>query len=374
MSAVWTLIDLLAGRRDPAALNAREWEGVISVARAEVLAATLAERLADAALPGDIAALFADLRCAAKVQQRQALWEAEMARRALEPAGVRFVLLKGTAYAAAELPCAAGRQIGDLDIMVARDDLDRAEAALLAAGWEWVKADPYDDAYYRTHMHELPPLIHQDRDRMIDVHHTILPLTHRAKPDAAGMLARATEILPGTGRWRGGAVTEGAGAEEFNASTMRDADSDPSDPCGATSPFRGGFLRLSPADMIIHCAAHCMADGDLAGGLRNLWDFHLLAEHAERSSVQAAAERHGLGPAVARAVRLADALYGERSLTLTTADRLFLRALTARDDWGRPTRPFTRLAFYIRSHWLRMPPLMLARHLWVKWRRGSNGP
>jgi len=43
--------------------------------------------------------------------------------------------------------------------------------------------------------------------------------------------------------------------------------------------------------------------------------------------------------------------------------------MTARDGWGRPTRPVTRLAFYIRSHWLRMPPAMLARHLWAKWRK-----
>jgi len=48
---------------------------------------------------------------------------------------------------------------------------------------------------------------------------------------------------------------------------------------------------------------------------------------------------------------------------------LFVRRMTARDGWGRPTRPATRLAFYIRSHWLRMPPAMLARHLWAKWRK-----
>ena len=47
------------------------------------------------------------------------------------------------------------------------------------------------------------------------------------------------------------------------------------------------------------------------------------------------------------------------------------RRMTARDGWGRQTRKLLRLAFYIRSHWLRMPPLMLARHLWVKWRKGQ---
>ena len=39
------------------------------------------------------------------------------------------------------------------------DALDAVEAALIAAGWEWVKRDPYDDDYYRRWMHELPPLI-----------------------------------------------------------------------------------------------------------------------------------------------------------------------------------------------------------------------
>ena len=369
MSAVWTLIDLLAGRRDPATLDDREWECVISVARAEALAATLAERLIDAALPPQIAALFADLRTAAKVQQNAALWEAEMARRALEPAGVRFVLLKGTAYAAAGLPNAAGRQIGDLDIMVARDDLDRAEAALLAAGWEWVKPDPYDDAYYRQHMHELPPLIHKDRDRMIDVHHTILPLTHRARPDAGAMMGGAVEILPARGEV---APTGSEGAGVLAQDWGEDRQPPPS--LRATSPSRGGFLILAPADMVIHCAAHVMADGDLSGGLRNLWDFHLLQAEADAGPVAQRALHHGLSSAVARAVRLADQVYGVQQRQESLSDRLFVHALTARNDWGRPTRPFTRLFFTIRSHWLRMPPLMLAKHLWVKWRRGAQKP
>src|SRR3546814_11735984 len=89
-----------------------------------------------------------------------------MARRALAPERIEFVLLKGTDYAAAGLSCAAGRQIGDLDILVGKHDLARTENALLKAGWEWVKSDPYDDAYYRAHMHELPPLIYGGRDRM----------------------------------------------------------------------------------------------------------------------------------------------------------------------------------------------------------------
>ena len=43
-----------------------------------------------------------------------------MCRRALAPLGIVPILLKGAAYAAARLPNAAGRQIGDLDILVPR--------------------------------------------------------------------------------------------------------------------------------------------------------------------------------------------------------------------------------------------------------------
>jgi hypothetical protein len=259
------------------------------------------------------------------------MWEADMARRALDPAGVRFVLMKGAAYAAAGLACAAGRQIGDLDIMVAEGDLDAAEAALIAAGWEWVKADAYDDHYYRTWMHELPPLIHKDRDRMIDVHHDILPRTHRAGTDAAHLLARA----------------ELAG---------------------------DGYLVLSPADRLIHCAAHCMADGDLQGALRNLFDFHhLLGEYGagggDEVNLMAEARHHGLGSSVARAIRLSSHLYGDAAAKLTLTDRLFLRRITARDDYGRETAKLLGFAFYVRSHLLRMPFAMLIRHLWTKWRR-----
>ncbi len=266
----------------------------------------------------------------------QALWEAEMARRALSPAGIEFVLLKGTAYATAGLTCSEGRQIGDLDILVLAHDIRRAENALLGAGWEWVKSDSYDDFYYREHMHELPPLIHKARDRMIDVHHTILPLTHRITPDALALVSDAVTIA-------------------------------------------GGFSMLCPADMAVHCAAHMLADGDLQGGLRNLWDFHCLASDFAAGDpgfwdkLGARADLHGLHAAVRRAARLAHDLYGtslppgwdERE----AADRWYRRRLLARDDWGGSNDFVLQQAFYIRSHWLRMPPPMLARHLWTKWRR-----
>ncbi len=342
MSAIRTFVDLLAGRREAAALAPREWDGVISVARAEAMLATLAHRLEGADLPPTVAALFADQRAAAAVARAQSLWEAEMARRALASERIEFVLLKGTAYAAAGLSCAEGRQIGDLDLLVLVSDIGRAENELLEAGWEWVKSDPYDDAYYREHMHELPPLIHKARDRMIDVHHTILPRTHRVTPDPLIMMAESVETPT-------------------------------------------GFRVLSPPAMACHCAAHLLADGDLQGGLRNLWDFHRLVTDFLTDdpdfylSLIEEASTHGLADVVKRALRLSHRLYDTPLKSYTwplkldyhrePSDNLFIRRLLARDDWGGSTHFMLQQAFYIRSHWLRMPPLMLSRHLWTKWRR-----
>ncbi|WP_293842857.1 hypothetical protein [Sphingopyxis sp.] len=45
MSAVQIFVDLLAGRRNPARLAPRDWDGVIGVARSEAMLATLAHRV-----------------------------------------------------------------------------------------------------------------------------------------------------------------------------------------------------------------------------------------------------------------------------------------------------------------------------------------
>ncbi len=326
--------------RDPGAYAPREadiWTGIITIARAEQLLGTLAFRLRTMDLPPPVAAIMADARVNALYQRRGALWEADCARRALADLSYRVVLMKGTAYVAAGLRAGEGRHIGDLDIIVAHAALPETERLLLEkGGWEWVKEDAYDDAYYRDHMHELPPLIHKDRDRMIDVHHTILPITARPTPDAAVMLADAVQL-------------------------------------------ENGLYVFAPADMVCHCAAHLIADGDLTGGMRNLWDMHcLLSEFSDGdlefwANLRRRANHHQLLPAVRRAARLSADLYGTQ-LPLdwdktNRLDRHFIRRILARNIWGQGTNGFTRLCFYVRSHWLRMPPLMLVAHLWTKWRK-----
>ena len=91
------------------------------------------------AVPARVAAIFEAARRDAAHARTQALWEAEMARRALAPLGVPVILMKGTAFHAAGLDASIGRSVGDLDILVPRERLGAVEAALLEAGWEHVK-------------------------------------------------------------------------------------------------------------------------------------------------------------------------------------------------------------------------------------------
>ncbi|WP_374614905.1 nucleotidyltransferase family protein [Sphingorhabdus sp.] len=366
------LVDALRNPATTRNLDAQGWTELLSMARAEQLLGTLAERFKTESVPPKVAEILAEAQVNADYLRRSALWEADCARRALAGFGGKVVLLKGTAYVAAGLKAGEGRSIGDLDILVARDDLPQVEAALLAAGWEWVKPDPYDDAYYRDHMHELPPLIHKLRDRMIDVHHTILPLTARQTPDAAGMLGAAIPLPPAGGVRGGGEQSEPYGISGPPLTAVA------SQRLRLPASGREGLYILSPTDMVCHGAAHLFADGDLAGGLRNLWDVHCLLGQFSSAEfwvqLRSRASLHQLSEPVERAVRLAHQLYGTQIpkdwAGWHRQDKWYVARLTARDGWGRPTRKFIRLLFYIRSHWLRMPPLMLARHLWVKWRKG----
>jgi len=326
---------LVRALREPESLGPdTDWSGLISAARAEQLSGSLAMRMAGRKVPARVAAIFEGARRDMAYARTQALWEAEMARRALAPLGVPMILLKGTAFHAANFDACRGRSVGDLDILVPRAGIERVEEALIEAGWERLKpAEGYDDQYYRKCMHELPPLIHRTRDRMIDVHHTILPLTARPTPDAAAMIADSVTL-------------------------------------------ENGLRILNPADIIVHAAAHLIADGDLAGGLRNLWDIdRLLRQFAAEdpdfwATLDTRASLHQLRGPVRRAVRLAQQLYSTPIPAewrgWRPADGLFRARLVARNAWGQERRKLLRFAFYVRGHWLRMPPLMLARHLWAK--------
>jgi hypothetical protein len=281
----------------------------------------------------------------ASAHQRAVRWEVNRIVRALAPTGVSLILLKGAAYVMAGLRAARGRLFSDVDILVPRQSLPVVEQALLAAGWEAVKLDAYDQRYYRTWMHELPPMRHRERHTTVDVHHAILPLTGRLHPDS-GRLIAAARTVPG------------------------------SDLC-----------VLAPPDMVLHAAAHLFQDGDLRGGLRDITDLDaLLTEFGRVPGFWEGLVARGremdlarplfyalrltrdlLGTAVPDPVRLASQADGPPAPIRAVMDTLVRRAVMPPPPEGHTrTSEAARWLLYVRSQWLRMPPRLLARHLLTK--------
>jgi hypothetical protein len=267
-------------------------------------------------------------------------------RKALAELNIPVMLLKGAAYVMAKLPSARGRTFSDIDILVPKSSLGQVEAALMMHGWAGTLTDAYDQRYYRQWMHELPPMQHLKRQTTIDVHHAIVPDTAAVHPAPERLLASACPV------------------EEA-----------------------GNLTVLAPADMVLHSAVHLFNDGEFDNGLRDLIDIHRLLKHFGSSSafwdvLAERAQELDLTRPLFYALRYARLLLDTPvpshtaaaaevgrpgKLTLAFMDQLLPRVLAP--NHASCSDHFTgaaRYLLYLRGNWLRMPPLLLARHLFHK--------
>lgn len=322
------------------------WNALMPVARKSQLLGRLAclmssGGLLEAVWPRVQRHLKAAVRVA-EAHRRALLWEADRLRWALQGLDVPLVLLKGAAYGAENLDASLGRLSSDVDILVPEDALLAVEKALLDKGWEHVKDVAYDQRYYRAWMHELPPLRHKDRGSVVDVHHSLLPPIGR-------MPVRVRDL------W-----------QRVRPSKL------------------AGFWVLSPEDMLIHNAVHVFQDGVVWGGLREVVDAHSLMEEFSLDAdfwprfVDRAAGLGTVRPCFC-ACWAAQSFMGapvppwvmdrlspmgfafsfsRRMLTEACARALRGAALSKTGFGTQLARGF----LFVRSHWLRMPPMLLARH------------
>ncbi len=147
------------------------------------------------------------------------------------------ILLKGGAYSALSMRVARGRRVSDLDILVPRKDLQETENILHENGWGWLakNKNAYDQAYYRNLMHELPPLVHNKRHTIIDVHHALSPLTSPVQVPTDMLIKELQQV-------------------------------------GTT-----GLFALSNVDIFLHSALHSFYASDFQTPVRSLIEFYDLA-------------------------------------------------------------------------------------------------
>jgi hypothetical protein len=108
----------------------------------------------------------------------------------LHGAGIDPVVLKGGALAIAVFPEFRDRPMGDLDLLVRREELDAALQVVRAAGWDW---NPWTAAAerYETHHHARPLLDTQGSLKSIEVHTDLFPPGHPFEISADGVRERA---------------------------------------------------------------------------------------------------------------------------------------------------------------------------------------
>lgn len=329
------LLDCLRTPERSLACDDAAWDRLIRLARATNLLARLAVDLEARALLARVPpAPRQHLLAARALERRQAQaveFEIEALTTALAPLEIAPVLLKGAAYLAAGDGAARGRLFSDIDILIPEHRLDEAESALMQHGWVSLPLSDYDRHYYRTWMHELPPMTHTRRGGGLDVHHALLPRTHAARCDTARLL------------------------EKIEASHLP-----------------GAFV-LCREDRLLHSACHWFFESEFRNGLRDLVDIAALVSEGGREAnfgerLKARALQLGLVSPLTTALHLC-----ERHLGLTPPvdlppagwrERLFNCALPPIHPLARKARlTLGRAALFIRGHWLRMPPHLLLPHL-----------
>lgn len=328
--------------------STRELDLALRLTRRVRLLGRLGENLRSAgllrSLPPEAADQLISGMAMANARARLALWELDRIERAMRPDNLTpLVAMKGCTYLLLDLPNAHGRVFADVDLMTTEAELEGLEERLNSNGWLSSELTPYDQNYYRKWTHELPPLMHAEREVEIDLHHNIMPRTARLNPCARRLLERSRQLS-------------------------------------------GSRYRVfSDEDIVLHAMSHLMFDGDLGDKLRDLVDVHdlvtyfskadpafwqLLIERAEeldltRPAFYSLHFSHTLLklPIPSKALAAIQPWSPPRPVRWIM-DRLVPRALYPLHP-DKPSRvsSLCRLLLYMRSHWIRMPPWLLVYHL-----------
>ena len=352
------LLRVLQSPRAMETLGSGEWDELIRQARMSRLLPRLEYLAKDAGIWLEVPEKARDIIRGAQawVDHYQLIVRYELSRvqKVLSATKFPLLLLKGAAYIEANLPPGRGRSLSDLDLLLRWEHLNQAENLLKEHGWGSRLEDDYDQRYYREWMHEIPPLVHPLRGVEVDLHHNLLPLTGRYQ-------------VPAEKLWE------------------------------SAVPLEKGLLVLSPADMVLHSAVHLVVADELRGGLRDLFDIHQLCLHfmAEDpgfpEQLICRARELGLAKPLWYVLEAARALLNTPVETASLAgargelpawpvrklmNHLVREVLRPRRLHERPPA-FRQWLLYLRSHWIRMPPALLASHLarksMVRLRGGGKG-
>ncbi|MEZ5488853.1 MAG: nucleotidyltransferase family protein [Gammaproteobacteria bacterium] len=276
-------------------------------------------------------------------QARQALYECTEIDVQLASEGIKPVFLKGAGYTLRGSRNGFGRIYSDIDALVHREDIYRAQAALKRDAWYSPPITDYDERYYRKWAHEIPPMKHLFRRTVIDLHHNIVPPISGRAPNISSLL----EDLVTT---------------------------------------KDGLHVLSPPAATLHSMVHLFTNEDFTNGFRDLVDLYLLMEEYGDESywrdLLALARRTGFVSELVFAIASLELVLEYQVPEYVGRELKESAGKQARGFWttkvfSRALRPHHPLLCgpvehcaiqltYLRGHWIKMPFPVLAGHLTVK--------
>jgi hypothetical protein len=343
------LIEVIKQPDTLSSLNPMQWEELIRHARHGKMLGTLAAWCKQyklmAELPREVRDLLSGEAIRSQHLQLQAQYEMSELEKAFTDTDFPIILLKGAAYLRTGMASHQGRRLSDVDLLIEHTHLAEAEVIMHKHGW---KADSslsaYDERYYRNWSHELPPLTHPMRGMEIDLHHNLIAPTSRIKLDI-GQLIKAAKPLAGS-----------------------------------------RFSVLCDEDLFIHSAVHLLFNEELRGGIRDIVDLKLMAEHFQNQTP----EREFWPKLYQRSQQLG--VQRPVFYAVDTLSRFFDMDIPNLADFKQaaPIKPLLQVMqrsisqalappierdfkeghahqfLYLRSHWLRMPPWLLLYHLTYK--------
>ncbi|GAA0857943.1 nucleotidyltransferase family protein [Aliiglaciecola litoralis] len=286
------------------------------------------------------------LNSACVYAQRQALqirFEAVELCKLLEEIDVTAIFLKGAGYTLRDSINSRGRICSDLDLLVNKQDIARAEAHLKLKRWKSQHLTDYDEQYYRQWAHEIPPLIHINRSTVVDMHHNLYPPISGRAVDIACFISSREKT-------------------------------------------QSGCFVLDPASTVMHSIIHMFANEDSSSWTRDLLDITLLVDEFQDSGfwqqlIHLAKQTkfefefisclHALAHYSAIEFPIEVANYMKQR-NLTGSDRwlvenVIIPAIAPEHDHVVTKRiAFAKMMVYLRGHWIKMPAAILCKHFAVK--------
>jgi hypothetical protein len=242
---LYTHIENLIFHNEIPRIELKEWEDIVHTLReVNLLAACYFQLEKEDKLKALPLFAFKHMKSAAIYSSRQSeqvIFECKLLQKILDDNNISSVFLKGASYTLRKSNNSQGRVYSDIDLLVAKNDISKAEKSLEKHAWCTKKVSEYDNKYYREWSHEIPPMFHIHRGTVLDLHHNIL--------------------LPISGR-------------KVNVDVLTEN----------CQLIDGSYTVLSYSTTILHSIVHLIINEDVSNGYRDILDITTLIK--ERNSAE----------------------------------------------------------------------------------------